>query len=300
VIKRAQLPALALALALLLSGCGAIKTQTYTFAMGPRGSDFYAMGEGICQVLTEGVPGARFNPLESGGSAANAELLSDGSAHIAMMTADAARKAAAENAKLRAIAPLFQQALHIVATGSSGIRSLEDLKAKRVSLGTEESGTARWAEAVVNAAGLELRDIQRQYLEPGEAFEQMQNGRLDACFVLAAPGSAAIASLAQEMDIAIVPLNEDAVRELETDGAFSEGLIPADCYEGQGEAVRTAFVDALVVTTADLPESVAKAMASVLRNKAAETLKKSGISLLSEGEAGIPLHEGLVTEQSDE
>lgn len=299
--KTVKIPALVLALALVSAGCGAINTRTLSFALGPKGGDFYALGEGLCADLTAGVSGARFNPVESGGSADNAGLLADGSADVALMTADIAAEASSRNPKLRAVAPLFEQALHIVATGTSGIRSLFDLKARRVSLGTEGSGTAALAEKVVASANLELRDIQRQYLGPGEAFEQMKNGSLDACFVLAAPGSAAIAELAQGMDIVIVPLSEEAVSALTENEAFSEGAIPAESYKNQNEPVASVFVDAMVVCSSDLPESVAKAMVSVFGEKAAETLKKSGITAGEMEEIkNVPLHEGLESKTKHE
>lgn len=293
--KTAKALALMMALLLTLAGCGAIKTQTYSFAMGPKGSDFYALGEGICTDLTAGVSGVRFNPVESGGSVSNVDMLFDGSAQLAMMTADVAVQALAAHPKLRAVAPLFSQALHVVATGTSGIRSLFDLKARRVSLGTEGTGVAALAERIIAAAHLELRDIQRQYLEPAEAFEQMKSGKLDACFVLAAPGSSAIAQLAQEMDVVIVPLTDEAMRRLtENSDTFTEGEIPAHSYKNQDERVDAVFVDALVVTTSDLPDNVAISMAAVFREKAAETLKKVGIAAVTEGTvSNIPLHEGL-------
>jgi len=299
--KTAKIPALLLALALVLAGCGAINKQTFSFAMGPKGSDFYALGEGICADLTKGVSGARFNPIESGGSADNAGLLAQGSADVALMTLDMAAEASSKNPELRAIAPLFKQALHVVATGTSGIRSLFDLKARRVSLGTEGSGTAALAEKVVASANLELRDIQRQYLEPGEAFKQMKNGSLDACFVLAAPGSAAIAELAQGMDIVIVPLSEEAISALTENEAFSEGSIPAESYKNQNEPAASVFVDVVAVCTSDLPENVAKAMVAVFGEKAVETLKKSGITAQSMEEIkNIPLHEGLESKKEHE
>lgn len=299
--KAAKISALLLALALALTGCGVINTRTLSFALGPKGSDFYALGEGICTDLTKGVSGTRFNPVESGGSANNAGLLAEGSANVALMTADMAAEASSKNPKLRAIAPLFKQALHVVATGTSGIRSLFDLKARRVNLGTEDSGTAALAKKVVASANLELRDIQRQYLEPGEAFEQMKNGSLDACFVLAAPGSAAIAELAQGMDIVIVPLCEEAIGALTENEAFSEGVIPAETYKNQNEPAASVFVDAVVVCTSDLPENVAKSMVSVFGEKAAETLKKSGITAGGMEEIkNIPLHEGLELKKEHE
>ncbi len=155
------------------------------------------------------------------------------------------------------------------------------------------------AEKVVASANLELRDIQRQYLEPGEAFKQMKNGSLDACFVLAAPGSAAIAELAQGMDIVIVPLSEEAISALTENEAFSEGSIPAESYKNQNEPAASVFVDVVAVCTSDLPENVAKAMVAVFGEKAVETLKKSGITAQSMEEIkNIPLHEGLESKKN--
>lgn len=292
--KKIRISALLFALMLALAGCGAIETRSYSFAAGPDGSDFYAISEGICTALTSGMSGVLFNPVESGGSADNANLIKNGEAEIALMTADQAAAAYSANADLRAITPLFEQTLHIVATGSSGIRSLSDLKARRVSLGTEGCGTAALSEKVLSAAGLALKDIQRQYLEPGEAFEEMKNGRLDACFVLAAPGSKTIADLAESMDLVLVPLDDAAVSALTADGALFSASVPAETYKNQSDAVNTVGVNVLVVCSASLPNDTVKTMAAILGEKAAETLAGFGISANTDASAlTIPVHEGL-------
>jgi TRAP transporter TAXI family solute receptor len=68
-----------------------------------------------------------------------------------------------------------------VANAESGIKTLADLKGKRISVGAAKSGTELNARAIFKAAGLSYADLAKvEYLPFGESVELMKNRQLDA------------------------------------------------------------------------------------------------------------------------
>jgi hypothetical protein len=90
----------------------------------------------------------------------------------------ASRRRSRSCARSPAIYPNYIQ---IVASADSGIKTLADLKGKRISVGAPKSGTELNARAIFKAAGLSYKDFAKvEYLPFGESVELMKNRQLDA------------------------------------------------------------------------------------------------------------------------
>src|SRR5205085_1203394 len=100
--------------------------------------------------------------------------------------------------KLRGIAGIYPNYIQIVASAESGIKTLADLKGKRVSVGAPKSGTELNARAVLKAAGLGYKDLSKvEYLPFGESVELMKNRQLDVTLQSAGLGVSALRDLAE-------------------------------------------------------------------------------------------------------
>ena len=64
---------------------------------------------------------------------------------------------------IRAIANLFPETVHVVIRRDSGIKSISELKGKRVSVGEENSGTLAIAKVVLHWYGLTMKDVKPLY-----------------------------------------------------------------------------------------------------------------------------------------
>src|SRR5690606_7773017 len=83
--------------------------------------------------------------------------------------------------RLRAIAGTYNNYIQVVASAESGIKTLEDLKGKRISVGAPKSGTELNARAIFKAAGLDYKDMGRvEFLPYAESVELIKNRQLDA------------------------------------------------------------------------------------------------------------------------
>src|SRR5258707_8597559 len=154
--------------------------------------------------------------------------------------------------RLRAIASLFPEAAHLVVLAESSIRSLADLKGKRVSLGELGSGTAADATVLLAAAGFGEKGLTRRYLRPGPAAEQLKEGSLDAMFLVGGYPVPAIREVAAAVPIRLVPIEGKIVDGLKKDfGFYSRTEIPAGSYFGVDSGTPSLGFSALWLGNAD-------------------------------------------------
>ena len=105
--------------------------------------------------------------------------------------------------------------MQVVASQESGIKTLADLKGKRLSVGAPKSGTELNARAILAAAGMSYEDLgQVEYLPFAESVELMKNRQLDATLQSAGLGVASIRDLASSVPIVVVEVPADVVAKV--------------------------------------------------------------------------------------
>lgn len=252
-----------------------------------------------------GVPGVVASALASTGSVANLQAVQGGALESALVQGDLAALAYAGTGqppadKLRAIANLYPEAIHLVVRQDAGIGSVTDLRGKRVSLDEPGSGTLVDARIVLAGAGLSEQDISPVYLTLDEAGTAMVQGRLDALFFVGGYPAGAIAQLASQYPVRLLPIDGALAQGLtRTHGFFSSGTIPAGTYDGQDADVQTITVGAQWVTSADQPEALIHDITRALWNARSRRLLDAGHARGSDitperalQGIAIPLHPG--------
>jgi uncharacterized protein len=170
----------------------------------------------------------------------NLRLLEAGDGELGFTLADTLASAVsskeAGSDRLRGVAALFPGYVHLVDSKESGIKTLADLKGKRVSLGPEGSGIAVIAAVILKAAGLTFGDLARVdhagFVAGGRMVEE---GTLDADFC--------------------------GVGGLE---GYVAGTIPAGSYDGQPAEVPTAVIKTLLVTRDGVSDDLVYRMTKLL------------------------------------
>jgi TRAP transporter TAXI family solute receptor len=204
------------------------------------------MGVALSQIYGKAMPGAKTSAQVTKASAENLNLLQAGRGEIAFTLGDALNEAWKGNEeagfktplkKLRTIAAIYPNYIQIVANADSGIKTLADLKGKRVAVGAPKSGTELNARDIFKGAGMSYKDFAKvEYLPFGESVELMKNRQLDATLISAGLGVAAIRDLATSVKIVIVPIPADVVAKI-GEAAYQPGTVPANTYNGQTDAV---------------------------------------------------------------
>lgn len=236
---------------------------------GGQSGVYYPMGVALSQIYGKAIPGAKVTVQSTKASAENLNLLQAGRGEIAFTLADALSDAWKGNKdagfpaplkKLRAVAGIYSNYIQIVASGESGIRTMADLKGKRISVGAPKSGTELNARAILKAAGLTYADFSKvEYLAFGESVELMKNRQLDVTLQSAGLGVASIRDLATSVKIVVVPIPPEMVAKV-GDAAYQPATIPANTYDGQTTDLPTAAIKNFLVSHEGVPADEVYAM----------------------------------------
>ncbi|MFG1204353.1 TAXI family TRAP transporter solute-binding subunit [Xanthobacter aminoxidans] len=260
--RPAHLAAAALSCALALAPAAA-RAEFVNVLTGGTSGVYYPLGVAISKVIGEKVPGARPSVQATKASVENLNLIQQGKGEVAFTLADSLADGAAgkEEAgfkapltKVRALGGIYPNYIQIVASKDSGIKTIADLKGKRLSVGAPKSGTELNARAILNAAGLKYEDLGKiEYLPFAESVELMKNRQLDATLQSAGLGVASIKDLANSVPIVVVEVPATVIDKI---GApYLKATIPAGTYEGQGADVATAAVPNFLVTRSDMKDN---------------------------------------------
>ena len=248
---------LLLAAATLALAATAHAQEFVTVLTGGTSGVYYPMGVALSQVYGKAMPGSKTSAQVTKASAENLNLLQAGRGEIAFTLGDALNEAWKGNEeagfktplrKLRTIAAIYPNYIQIVANADSGIKTLADLKGKRVAVGAPKSGTELNARDIFRGAGMSYKDFAKvEYLPFGESVELMKNRQLDATLISAGLGVAAIRDLATSVKIVIVPVPADVVAKI-GEAAYQAGTVPANTYNGQTDAVATVAIQNFLVS----------------------------------------------------
>lgn len=278
--------------------------QFVNILTGGTSGVYYPLGNALSSIYGKTLPGARVTVQATKASVENLNLLQAGRGELAFTLGDSLTQAweGVEEAgykaplkKLRTVAAIYPNYIQIVATAESGIKTLDDLKGKRVSVGAPKSGTELNARAIFKAAGLSYADMKVQYLPFGESVELMKNKQLDATLQSAGLGVASLRDLATGDNIVIVPVSAEVIAKT-GDSAYVASVVPANTYRGQTADVPTAAVRNFLVThegvPADLVYGMTKSMFANMPDMLAAHSAAREIQPEQAAKSPIPLHPG--------
>lgn len=210
-------------LAVLMAASLGFAAQTFaaekkiflTLASGSPGGAYYPLGGGMSVIVQKTVEGFRCAAESTGASVENSRLVGNGDSDMGMVMGSVgfnASKGKAPFEKKYNIVALFQMypaPQHLVTTAQSGIKSIADLKGKKVSIDVPGSGCSTMAKIILEEAGFNLeKDLTIANLSQTESVQALKDGVVDAVFFnFAYPGSA-VMDLAATRDIVLVPVDQ--------------------------------------------------------------------------------------------
>ena len=261
---------LSLTTALVAGVVHAQQQQFVNILTGGQSGVYYPLGVALSQIYAKAIPNVRATAQVTKASAENLNLLQAGRGELALALADSVSDAWKGDAeagfpkkldKLRGLSGTYSNYIQIVANADSGIKTLADLKGKRISVGAAKSGTELNARAIFKAAGLTYADLAKvEYLPFGESVELIKNRQLDATLQSAGLGVASIRDLSTSVKIVVVPVPADVVAKV-GDAAYQTAVIPANTYTGQTQDVPTAAIPNFLVTHSGVSDELAYQMA---------------------------------------
>ncbi|MDQ0413569.1 MULTISPECIES: TAXI family TRAP transporter solute-binding subunit [Mesobacillus] len=263
-------------LSMTLAACGGGSTQTsggegqtqekpkfMSILTGGTGGTYFPLGGAFANIVSDAT-GIDTNAETTGASAENMQSIKDDKGEIAFTQTDIASYAtegklmfegnAIDN--IKAIGTLYPETIQIVTTEKTGIKTVEDLKGKKISIGAPGSGTAANAEQILEVYGMSLDDIQKQDLSFDESVNGIKDGNIDAAFVTAGHPTAAVEELSATDKVVIVPVDADKADKLiEKYPYYTKEEIGSGTYKISA-AVPTVAVQAMLVVKAGLSDEV--------------------------------------------
>jgi hypothetical protein len=228
-----------------------------TVASGPTSGLYYPIGGGFGSVIANDI-GFRSSVQSTGASVENINLILNKKAEIAIVMSDAVLQAydafgafqgQEPKKNLRGLMSLYPNYVQLVTTEASGIKTFADLKGKRVGVGAPNSGVEVNARLMFEAHGMTYDDIRPDYLNYGEAIDQMRNGLVDAAFVTSGIPNSTVMDLGTTNKIRIIPIEGEGMKNLqEKYPFFTASVIPAGTY--------TATIMNILIVQKDLSDEV--------------------------------------------
>ncbi|WP_337997089.1 TAXI family TRAP transporter solute-binding subunit [Oleispirillum naphthae] len=247
--------------------------QFINVVTGGTSGVYYPLGVALTKLYVDAIPGVRTSVQATKASAENLNLLQKGRAELAFTLGDALTDAWTGNAEagfpaplgnLRGLAAIYSNYVHFVARADSGIKTLADLKGKRVSVGAPKSGTELNARALLSANGIKYADFSKtEYLPYAESAQLIQNNQLDATLLSSGLGVATIRELAASTPVVIVPITPEQIAKIGIP-VYQPGMIPANTYHGQTTDVQTMTIGNFLVTQKNVPDDVVYRMTKAM------------------------------------
>jgi uncharacterized protein len=280
--------ALLIALALAVAGCGGERrpesgaggggTRQLSIATGNTTGVYYQLGGGLAEVISKNLPGYRATAEATGASVENLQRIANGDSDIAFTLADSAADAVngagsfTSKQPITALARIYTNYTQVISRDPA-VKTVADLRGKRVSTGSPNSGTEVIALRLLEAAGLDPdADIRRQALSLPETVQGMKDGTIDALFWSGGLPTSGITDLTTSMKgkVSFVPLDDLLPKMQQAHGPiYGEATIAADAY-GQASDTPTIGVPNLLVVKADMDAQLAHDLTKLLFDHKAE------------------------------
>ncbi len=278
-----------------------------TMGTGGTQGTYFAYGNVLSQYIKDKT-NISVTAVSSDGSKANIQSIDVGDYQLGTVQSDVMAyawdgvrsfKDEGKITTFRTIAGLYAEAVQLVTTDPN-IKSVKDLKGKKVSIGAPASGVYFNAIDVLEAAGLTEKDIQAQYQDFGQSADALKDGKIDAAFIVAGAPTPAIDELCMtNKNARLVPIDGDIAKALmEKNKFYSVYEVPANSYKNQDKAVLTVTVKATLIVSADASEddvyNLTKTLFDNIEDIKVKHAKGAELSLenATEGLNVVPFHAG--------
>jgi len=283
-----------------------VKDVSLRIGTAGTGGAFYPIGGALAEVISH-MDHVSAAAEVTGGSVENIRRMGMGELDLAFAMGDAtyqgytgtgnqfSKTGAMDN--IRVLTNIYSNAVHFVTLENSGLKTLDDLKGKRVAVGSPGSGTELKAKALLEIAGLTYDDFEEEFVTFNEAAQGMKDKQIDAAVISVGLPGAAIIDLATSKDIYLIPTTKDyEAKVAEELPFFQPGVIPAGTYPGQDEDVPALYIKGQILIRDDFDEDfVYNLTRHIYENLEGWTQVHQAakeITLEGAAPAPIPLHPG--------
>lgn len=241
--------------------------ETYSIATGSPSGLYYPFGGGLAAMWSDSHPDINMKAEVTNGSVTNLIQVHKGESEVGISQGDALRDALAgagrypQPLELAVLFALYPNLVHVIVPADSDIRSIADLRGKRVSIGAPGSGNMVTADKVLGTLGVTREDISPYFLSYTETANALRDGTVDAGFLVGGIGVAVVVELALTRDIRLIPFTDAEMQKLHTAfPAYSAFDVPAGLYKNVDAPVQTVSLWNFLVVRRDMPDALAETL----------------------------------------
>lgn len=273
-----------------------------TVAAGPEISDSYLLMVEVSEVIARHIPNFTLKVLATAGSGQNVQLLQNGQADFAVVQSNSPAVS-----RTRLVAHLFPNVYLLLVQPDSGIRSVGDLAGKRVAVPPFGTGDLQSFWQIGDHYDLPIETLKWQAMSLSEALIGMENGDVDAMFLVQAPRNAPIVKLIEDMALGnkplprFIPVSQSAAMALKRP-FLTSAVLPRGTYLGDppvpARDIPTVSIEQLLMAGGDADPAIVQAVTAILFEQRSDILLRTPLALyikgpdLDTGGASLPLHEG--------
>ncbi len=239
---------------------------SFSIVTGGTGGVWYPLGGAIGGVITQNVANTDATAEATTAALDNIKLLTAGKAGMAFAydyhvpwVNEGKMPGLKGQFNIRMVMGFYEQPLHVVTKDGSGIKSLTDLKGKRVSTGAPNSGTEEQASYVLKSLGLDWdKDFKREKLGATECVAGLRDGKLDAFFWSGAVPTGSIIDLAStsSLKMVLLPIGGETAKKIMTEnpGVFHKSVFAKGSYASVEADTDTLAITAVLLAMDNFPE----------------------------------------------
>lgn len=239
------------------------------------GGAYYPVGAAIAEVLNKNMPGVIATAEITGGSLENPRLVTSGEVELGMANSDLAYYAYSGKEPYKQehpIATLFEfgpSFVHIL-TLDPGIKSIADLKGKRVAIGPAGGSLASVFELYIPYYGFSMDEVKPSYISQSEGVSLLIDGSVDMALAHGVPPVASVLELApRRPNFNILEFEDNILEKIIKDNPYlAKGVITAGLYSGVPQKdIQVLMIPNLVIVRQDMDdELVYKIVKTVYEN----------------------------------
>lgn len=301
---------LSITILLALPGPGARAQDSFiTIGTGSTAGLYYGVGQTLCRILSGQTPATskRCYAIATNGSQDNIERLVAGKLQWGLAQSDTQSQAVKGQGvfkqpltDLRAVAWLYTEPLAIVVRRDANVKTLSDLKGKRVNIGPTGSGQHGLGMRLFQALGFTPEDLARiSQLPPAKHGDALCSQQIDAFLYVIAHPATNISAPLQDCQAQLIGLDPTTIeRMVRQDASLQKALIPGGTYASQPLDTWTIGPAATLLTSKTLSEQqVYEATQVVFENLDALRAVHPALSglkpkTMAQAPHGAPLHPG--------
>jgi hypothetical protein len=267
-VRECGLLAVFVACLLVLGSVSAAGAADVRLAIGTAstGGTWYPLGGGVAAMINKYIKGYQAIAHPSGASIENIRAILKKQDALSLSMPDTAFQAykgleafAGKPVKeLRGLMSTYPIDIQFFSLAKGPIKTIKDLKGKKVAVGAPGSGTEAMARYVLKVYGLTYDDIDEQFLSATESADAIKDGNIDAVITTLGTPAPALMDLATQRDIRFLDIEPEVAQKINKEfPAYYPTTIPAGTYKNQDKPHHTLAWMGLFVVHKDMSDQLA-------------------------------------------